>query len=537
MRRPVVSLILLASITFFLGLGRQAITDSDEAFYAEASREMVESGDWLTPHFNYEDRWQKPVLYYWLTAGTFLATGPSEAAARWWSAASGVGLVLLTWAASRRFTRRDNTAWVAGAIVATCFGCFAMARMALPDLPLAFFITLTIWSALEGRWALAGLAAGLGFLMKGPLALVIPALVLLPIWWREKRLGAILTRRNLSIATALFLVIAGPWYAAMTYTHGTPYLESFFVGDNLERFATDRFNDPRPFWFYAPILIGGLLPWSPFLFVMLPSAWEVSRRERRLTPEEWRLLLWIGVPLLFFTLSIGKQPRYILPILPPLAILLGRAITRRAADPRTRGSIAVAMWATALMYAALALLLFRARSLFIAAYPVMSTIAIAVMIGAAIALASIPMLRRWHLVPGHLAVSAAALMVAVQFGALAGVRPEPVEEMAALVRAHARGGEGVGTYQVFVRNLVFYTREKTTELFGEGQALDFIQAPARNLLVIRASDLSRLEALTGAATVRLGEVRYLNTANVRLRTLLTPIPEQDIERVLLVANR
>jgi hypothetical protein len=140
-------------------------------------------------------------------------------------------------------------------------------------------------------------------------------------------------------------------------------------------------------------------------------------------------------------------------------------------------------------------------------------------------------------VPGHLAASAAALMVAVQFGALAGVRPEPVEDIAALVRMHARAGEGVGTYQVFVRNLVFYTHAKTTDLFDEGRALDFIKAPGRNLLVIRASDLPRLETLTGAATIRLGEVRYLNTANLRLRTLLAPIPEQDIERVLLVANR
>src|ERR1041385_8396003 len=147
-RRAVLTLILLSLITFFLGLGRQAITDSDEAFYAEAAREMVEGNDWLTPHFNYEDRWQKPILYYWFTAAAFAGTDTSEFMARFGSALSGVGLVLLTWSAARRLLNDAAGAWLAGAIAATCYGYFAMARAALPDLPLALFITATIWAAL-----------------------------------------------------------------------------------------------------------------------------------------------------------------------------------------------------------------------------------------------------------------------------------------------------------------------------------------------------------------------------------------------------
>ena len=96
-------LVLLAALTFLVGLGRGPITDADEAFYAEAAREMVESGDWVTPFYNYEPRFQKPILYYWLTAATYLATGPTESAARLWSALSGVGLVLLTAACARRW--------------------------------------------------------------------------------------------------------------------------------------------------------------------------------------------------------------------------------------------------------------------------------------------------------------------------------------------------------------------------------------------------------------------------------------------------
>src|SRR4030095_4846699 len=106
----------LAALPFCLGLGRQAITDSDEAYYAEAAREMVEGGDWLTPHFNYENRWQKPVLYYWLTATLYELTGPTEAGARFWSALSGVGLVLVTFAVARTTGASTPAAWLGAAI-------------------------------------------------------------------------------------------------------------------------------------------------------------------------------------------------------------------------------------------------------------------------------------------------------------------------------------------------------------------------------------------------------------------------------------
>jgi 4-amino-4-deoxy-L-arabinose transferase-like glycosyltransferase len=545
-RRPVLTLLLLSFLTFFLGLGRQAITDSDEGFYAEASREMVESGDWLTPHFNYVDRWQKPVLYYWLTAAAFVVTGAGEASARFWSALSGIGLTWLTWVAARRFVQRDDAAWLAGAITATCLGYVALARLALPDLPLAFCITLCIWGALEERWTLAGLAAGLGFLMKGPIALVVPGLALLPIWWREGRLR-VLPWRGLATAAAIGAVVGLPWYVAMTATHGTAYLQSFFVGDNFERFATDRFNQPRGLWFYVPILLAGMVPWSAYM-VVLPwrSIAAVLRRRRTLTGDEWQLLLWALVPLVFFSLSIGKQPRYILPVLPPIAILLARSISRRTADRDVRveadlaqdgHGLGAATWITAGLYAALALLLWRAQPLFIAAYEMVSLAAVVVLAAAAVALAWVALGRRWRQLPAVTSICAVALVLSVQFGALSGRRPEAVEQMASLVIAHRTQGEPVGEYQVFVRNLVFYTGFAHEELFNEARALDFVKSPQRVLLVIRASDLPRLESIAATAFTRLGEVRYLNTTNLKLRTLLWPLPDQDLETVLLVTNR
>ena len=564
MPRPPLSLFFIAFLTLFLGLGRQAITDSDEAFYAEAAREMVETGDWLTPHFNYENRWQKPVLYYWLTAATYLVIGSTEFAARLWAAMSGLGLVLLAWLAAGRITNRADAAWLAGAITATCYGYFTMARVALPDLPLTFFITLGIWAALERRWPLAGAAAGLGFLMKGPVALVIPGLVLLPIWWRERALGT-LGVRNIGIAALVCAVVGLPWYAVMWMTHGTAYLESFFVADNFERFATDRFNEPRAFWFYLPIVIGGMVPWSAYL-VALPlrwlraafkarggsqttsGGWSCGRRSRSSSTRS-RLansratscpccLPWqscsrgrsqpgsmrTGLPAPIFC---GFRPHLLLPP-SPVASGFSRKVPL---------DLRIATWITAGLFVVLAILLMRARSLIISAYPLLTWLAVAGLAGAAFALAWLAATARWRSLPTSVTSAAIVLLLGIQFGALAGRRPEPVEQMALLVRSHRTANEPVGTCEVFVRNLLFYTRFKQVELFDDGRALEFMKSPERVLLVIGRTDLQRLQAISGVKMRPLGAVQYLNTANIRLRTLLSPMPAQDLETVFLVTNR
>jgi 4-amino-4-deoxy-L-arabinose transferase-like glycosyltransferase len=555
-RRAVITLLLLSSLTFLLGLGRQAITDSDEAFYAEAAREMVEGNDWLTPHFNYEERWQKPILYYWFSAAGFAGVEPNEFFARFGSALSGIGLVLLTWGAARRLIGDEQAAWIAGAIVATCYGYFAMARFALPDLPLALFITGTIWCALRAAdrrekvpasWAaLAGLAAGLGFLTKGPLAIIIPAIVLVPIWWREWRGAAGLTRpalrvSNIGIAALLFAISGLPWYVAMFLKHGTPYLQSFFVGDNLERFATTKYNDMRAIWYYVPILLGGLIPWTIFLLVL---PWrplrDIWRRRRRLTDVEWRLLIWTVVPLLLFTASVGKQPRYILPVLPPIAMMLGAGISNRLATPDNRAAareLSIATLLTAAMFALLAILFYRSRVLFTSVYPQLTWTGIALVCVATIALAATALARAWRRLPAVMALSSAALLLTLQFGAFAGQRPEAVEEIAAMIHANRLGGEPIGAYNAFVRNLPFYTRIQQQQIIDDNGAIGLLRSNERVFLVVGRSDFERLKTISGVPLKTIGQVTYWNTAGVRLRTLLEPLPEQDLDTVMLVSNR
>ena len=546
MRRPVLTLLLLSLLTFFVGLGGPAITDSDEAYYAEASREMADSGDWLTPTFNFEYRWQKPVLYYWLTAATYLVTGPTEWSARLWSALSGVGLVLVTRAAARTITGRADTGWLAGVIVATCFGYFAMARASLPDLPLTLCITLAIWAAMKavdagvGWWAVAGLGAGLGFLLKGPVALVIPGLVLLPIAWRE-RTRITIRPAGVALAAAVCALVGLPWYLAMFAEHGTAYTRSFFIGDNLERFATDRFNDPRPVWFYLPVLLGGMLPWSAYLALSMKPLAGILRGRRRLTDPEWRLLLWALMPLVFYTLSMGKQPRYILPVLPPLAILLACAIGDRTAEASLAGrrqpGLLWATWATALLFGLATLALARMQPLLIDVPASVAWAGLVAMGLAAAALAVVAARRAWGALPVAIAGSAVVMLLTVQFVVFGRPRPEPVERMADQVLQHRGPEDHVGVYRAFVRNLVFYTGVRQEDLFDEARAVDFVKSPERVLLVLPAADLKALEAASGVSLRTLAEVTYVNTANIRLRTLLRANPSDDVVRVLLVVNR
>ena len=553
------ALILLAAagLTFFLGLGRGAIGDSDEAFYAEAAREMVESGNWLTPYYNYELRFQKPILYYWLAAGAYEAGGPGEVAARFPAAFSGLGLVLLTWLCAKRWYS-DEVGVVAGLIAATNYGYFSMARMALPDLPLTCFLVAASWAGFEsvraaarGRpsasrgWLLAAsLACGLGVLTKGPVAVVLPAIIVsvallarepgTPRWpWRAS---------DLLLASAVFVLVAAPWYLAMAREHGTQYLHHFFVGENLDRFATVRYNEPRPVWFYVPIVAGGLMPWTPFAAPWVRAVVDIVRRRRRPETRELWLAWWAAAPLLFYTFSVGKQPRYVLPVLPPLAILLAATIQRRVASARqgdagSRRTLALCATATALVWLVFAGLLHRGKPLLFAMEPTTGVLATLVVVAAGIGLLLVGWGRRPGWIPFAMAAASSASLLAVHYSVYSASGMEPVQKMAASFQTHWTEGTESGTYRVFVRNLVFYTGVKQTDLNTLDELKAFLSLDKRVLAVATEDDLARLEAETGLRPRRLEQVTYFNAAGLRLRTLLHPNPDKDLDTVWLVTNR
>ena len=568
MSRHVLILGLVCFLTFFAGLGRGAIGDSDEAFYAEAAREMVASADWLTPYYNYELRFQKPILFYWFVSMAYEAAGIGEAAARFPSALAGLGLSLLTYLVGRRWFDAA-TGFFAATIVATSFGYFSIGRLSLPDLPLAFFIAAATWGLIEAigspiaaptttparrrLWlAFAGMMLGLGILAKGPVGIALPVLAVLPVWWKERRGSAgedgarLPTPMDLLLVAGVTLLVAAPWFLAMAQHHGLAYMHRFFIGENLERFATDRYNEPRPIWFYVPIVLGGLMPWSPFILLWLPTWRRVFKGERMVTRAEWRAIIWAAVPFVFYSVSIGKQPRYILPMLPPMALLLARTVIARlpddtvpAAPTRSGRQTALAWCGTlcAIGLFTLGVLLHRARPLLFVLTPSLALVCTGIItIAAASVLIASWSRRRWAL-PVTMAMASIATLLSFHYSVASAADLEPVQVMARRYAAVYQGHEPSATYRVFVRNLVFYTGVKQTDLVQPHEVVEFLGQPRRVLVVMTREDLAQLNANHRLHTRTLAEVQYFNPAGVRLRTLLWPDPARDLETVLLVTNQ
>ena len=344
----------------------------------------------------------------------------------------------------------------------------------------------------------------------------------------------------MAVAVVIFLAIAAPWYVAVTLAQGPEYLRQFFVGENIDRFATAQYNAWRGHM-YLPIIVGGLLPWSPFGLLSLPALTALVTGRRRFGAVERRLLCWTLGPLAFFLVSIGSQPRYILPCLVPLAILLARTIQERAGRLQVRRDwlFIASTEAAGLTVVVAGILMLRARPLLTAASPDWSPVGPVVVVtaGALVVIWALAGSRRWS--PTVVGAAAAAAVVVFETAMLAPGRPEPVEVIARVVREH-NGLSPVCACGALARSLTFYTERKTylaaTDQ-GDASVLEFLTRDQRLFAAVDAPVLARVEASLGRRFPRLAEVRYLS-GNVRQQpaTLLNPDPGL-VQHIILVTTQ
>jgi len=305
------------------------LAEPDEARYAEIPREMLASGDFVTPRLNGVPYLEKPPLLYWANAASLRLFGLTPWAARLPTRLFGLGTVLTLLFGTAAIW--GTPAGLAAAILylAAPLG-FAFSRVNLTDAPLTFFFTLTLFLARAallrrdaGRpWAslsaLTGLAAGGGFLSKGLVAVVLPGAILF-LWCLATRRMRLLPSLLFGPALPVFLFAVAPWFL-LAESCNPGFFQFFFIHEHFQRFSTSTAQRPGPIYYFVLIFLAGFLPGVPFFFSSLKKAW------RRDEPEALFFLIWFAVVLVFFSLSRSKLPPYLMPAFPAGAALAARSL-------------------------------------------------------------------------------------------------------------------------------------------------------------------------------------------------------------------
>jgi 4-amino-4-deoxy-L-arabinose transferase-like glycosyltransferase len=326
-------LLLLALPVYFLTLGANSIWDANEAFYVETPRQMVLSGDYVNPTFNEFPRQNKPVLNYWIVAAFYHAFGVSVAVERLAIALGALGIIFATYLIGRALSG-PLTGVLAALMMATAPRAVFFSRRIFIDVYITLFMALTLAcfvlalraSGARRRWLLVGMyvAIGLGFLTKGPIAVVLPVLVcvlwLLPGRWRELRSLMVVP------GALIVLAIAVPWWALLYAEHGWDPIYRFFVGENIGRYRS-AMTTAREAWFFLPVLFFDiLLPWAPLLLVPIVTAWRRTDGDDAGRAIRHVIWWWIVAITLFFSFAASKEDLYIYPVMPAAAALIGNAV-------------------------------------------------------------------------------------------------------------------------------------------------------------------------------------------------------------------
>ena len=323
------ALFIAFALFFVLPLGFHGLWVPDETRYAQAAQEMLNTDNWVVPHFMGLRYFEKPIGGYWLIAIAQALFGDNLFGTRIASALTTGATVLLVFLLTRRLWSDPLKTWTACLLYMT-FGLAAgQAGYSNIDPQLALWTTLSLasaWLGMEGRsarerwlgWALLGAACGIGFMTKGFLAWLLPVIVVAPYAvlhgrWRELLKGG-------PLAVLIAVLISLPWVLAVNQRE-PDFWNFFFWNEHIRRFTSNHAQHAAPFWFFIPILLAGSLPWTLLVIPALKRTWA-ERRER----HSGFLALWFAMPFLFFSLSKGKLPTYILPCFAPLALLMANTL-------------------------------------------------------------------------------------------------------------------------------------------------------------------------------------------------------------------
>jgi 4-amino-4-deoxy-L-arabinose transferase-like glycosyltransferase len=485
----------LAAFLFFFHLGTYGLWEPDEARYAEIAREMLASHNFIVPHLNYVPYIEKPPLLYWLTALAMSLFGVNEFAARFVNAFAALfGVAATVFFAAKTFDSRR--AILAGAVLSTSAIYAVMAQVLTTDMLLTAAMTTAMYAFFlqwrdGGRWCwIAYIAMGLAALTKGPVGVAIPIVVATIFLWRELDLRGAIHRFHAIPGLIVTAAIAAPWFVAVTLLE-PGFFDFYFIGEHFRRFFDANYSHDQPIYYYFPIIIGGFLPWTlavPFI------PW------RRLTPHPARRFCLIagGTVFVLFSLSSAKLVPYILPAIPPLAMVIADGIVtlidrRTAIDSRRLAALGPLLG----IAGAAAIVIAIHAAEFRAPYPAMVRPALnaagAILVVGGIACFVTFWMRRNPLGLAAFILTAAAALITVSYGRL---MAEPIRSYAQLARTIERlqPDARLVCYPRYVQSLPFYCRrrviivgDKTELTFGSNHDPD-----AAQYFFIRRADLLKL---------------------------------------------
>jgi 4-amino-4-deoxy-L-arabinose transferase-like glycosyltransferase len=528
-------LLLVALPVFVLFLGANTIWEANEAYYVETPRQMVLSGDYVTPTFNDVPRLNKPVLSYWIVAGLYRLFGVSVTVERAGIALGALGLVAVTFVIGRAIGS-TLTGVLAALIFASAPRVVMHARRIFIDMYIALFVALALAAFIlaerqpERRrryLILMYVAIGLGVLTKGPIGLVLPAAVIAVWLATERRLGDI---RRLMILPGVLIVgaIVAPWYAALYQAHGWDPIWSFLGVENVERYLQPMAPGRGP-GYYLPVLLGELFPWAPLVVLPLATAWRRTTADAP-GPAFRRLLwCWVVVIVAIFSMSRTKLDLYIFPAMPAVAVLIADGLVRTAFGRDSR-AVRVGLGTLGIVTALLGgAVWFVFRSGYFA---LVHAAPVAVLLIAS-GLAAVAWLGRGR---GAAAVSSlAAGLIAFNYLLAGWVLPdvERLKPAPVFARkfhdAHAPDAK-IGAYGEVMPSLVFYL-DRPIEIIGSlEQAVSFFRDGPEAWITIRQSEWPKLQPLVPALCVAAHHPAFEAQADDLIRG--SPPPE-----ILFVTNR
>ena len=553
-KRRVLLFVLLAAavLPYFIDLGGSSIWDANEAFYVETPREMIQRGDFISPTFNYQPRFNKPVLSYWIVGVFYKAFGVSVGVQRVPIALGAATIIFAAFLLARAAGTLESALWAApGLAVAPRLLMFG--RRIFIDIYISMFMALTLlFFALAERYPLRRrvflvlmyVSVGLGVLTKGPVAAALPALVFGIYLLVHRELKRVLTMM-VPLGVVIVAAIVIPWYAALYHRYGWTYITSFIVGENIARYTEGvGVEQRRGFLFYLPVVFSDSFPWSLCLFGAA-GLWFADLRARRArlssAPEgsdpafriRTLLWLWIVVIVLFFTFSAAKQDLYIFPIVPAVSALAGVFISRRGRDDRPSMPITLRWTAVAIgLLLAIAgagtFYIFETIGKVYALHGAAFVGAVAAL-GGALALV-LAVINRAH---AALAVVLASL-VTVNWAFVIRVLPsferyKPVPPIAAAINERLSDGDVVAHYNVALPSMVYYLGRHVEILFDRGKFLDLMHGQRHVYAVLSESDYEQLAGELPGTCV----LDRRPTVNIKLKAVLArdPLPE-----VLLIRN-